>query len=177
MPGSRERFITEAELDRILQNYLKRIKAIGTSAGDMTKAVYDTDDDGKVDVAETAALAADSDKVDGEHASAFADASHGNAAHSSTFITAADVHSNANDPAAGEKSALAGTSGTPGSENKYVTNSDPRNTDARTPSAHNHGGGDITSQVSDSDKVDGKHASDFLAGVYDTYYKCLWVTK
>jgi hypothetical protein len=52
--------------------------------------------------------------------------SHGNAAHSSTFITAADVHSNANDPAAGEKSALAGTSGTPSGSNKYVTNEDGR---------------------------------------------------
>ena len=41
-------------------------------------------------------------------------------------------------PSAGEKSALVGTSGTPGSGNKYVTDADSRNTDARTPTAHNH---------------------------------------
>lgn len=46
------------------------------------------------------------------------------------------THSNANDPSAGEKAALAGTSGSPGSGNKYVTDADPRNTNARTPTAH-----------------------------------------
>ena len=43
------------------------------------------------------------------------------------------THSNANDPAIGEKAALAGTSGTPGPGNLYVTNADPRNTNARPP--------------------------------------------
>jgi len=56
------------------------------------------------------------------------------------------THSNANDPTAGEKAALAGTSGTPSGTNKYVTDSDPRNTNARTPTAHagthESGGGD-----------------------------------
>jgi hypothetical protein len=42
----------------------------------------------------------------------------------------------ANDPSADEKAALAGTSGSPGSANKFVTDADPRNTDARTPVAH-----------------------------------------
>ncbi|MFZ5447070.1 MAG: hypothetical protein ACOZFS_00330 [Thermodesulfobacteriota bacterium] len=46
------------------------------------------------------------------------------------------THSSANDPASGEKAALAGTSGTPGTGNKYVTDADPRNTNARTPTAH-----------------------------------------
>lgn len=36
-------------------------------------------------------------------------------------------------PTTGEKAALAGTAGFPSSSNKYVTESDPRNTDARTP--------------------------------------------
>lgn len=36
------------------------------------------------------------------------------------------THSNANDPSAGEKAALAGTFGTPGAGNKYVTDTDPR---------------------------------------------------
>lgn len=56
------------------------------------------------------------------------------------------THSSANDPSAGEKAALPGTSGTPGAGNKYVTNDDSRNTNARTPTAHKDthkvGGGD-----------------------------------
>lgn len=39
-------------------------------------------------------------------------------------------------PTTGEKAALAGTSGTPSGTNKYVTNSDARLSDARTPTAH-----------------------------------------
>lgn len=53
-------------------------------------------------------------------------------------------HPNTNDPAEGEKAALAGTSGTPGSGNKYVTNADSRNSDARTPLTHSHVPGDVT---------------------------------
>ncbi len=62
----------------------------------------------------------------------------------SAAVTAS--HSNANDPSAGQKAALAGTSGTPSVDNKYVTNDDSRNTNARAPtthaSSHNAGGGD-----------------------------------
>jgi len=59
------------------------------------------------------------------------------------------VHTNANDPSAGEKAALVGTTGTPAADNKYVTNADSRNTDARTPSAHaashqNTGGDEVS---------------------------------
>lgn len=39
-------------------------------------------------------------------------------------------------PTQDENDALAGTSGTPSSINKYVTNADPRNSDARAPTAH-----------------------------------------
>lgn len=46
------------------------------------------------------------------------------------------THSNANDPSAGQKAALAGTSGTPADVNRYVTDADARNTNARTPTAH-----------------------------------------
>jgi hypothetical protein len=46
------------------------------------------------------------------------------------------THPCTNDPAAEEKAALAGTSGTPGAGNPYVTDADPRNTNARPPSAH-----------------------------------------
>lgn len=41
-------------------------------------------------------------------------------------------------PATNEKQALAGTSGIPSSANKYVTDQDPRNSNARTPTAHTH---------------------------------------
>lgn len=52
-------------------------------------------------------------------------------------------------PSSGEKNALAGTSGTPGSGNKYVTGSDSRLTDARTPTAHTHAQADITDLATD----------------------------
>ncbi len=46
------------------------------------------------------------------------------------------THSSANDPAAGEKAALAGTYGTASASNRYVTDQDPRMTNARTPTVH-----------------------------------------
>jgi hypothetical protein len=46
-------------------------------------------------------------------------------------------------PSQGENDALVGSSGTPGTGNKYVTDADPRNTNARTPTAHTHPVGDI----------------------------------
>lgn len=52
------------------------------------------------------------------------------------------THSSANDPAADEKAALAGTSGAPSNTNRYVTNSDPRNSDSRAPIGA--AGGDLT---------------------------------
>lgn len=41
-------------------------------------------------------------------------------------------------PSQGENDALAGTNGTPSDSNRFVTNADPRNSDARTPTAHTH---------------------------------------
>ena len=74
------------------------------------------------------------------------------------------THSPANDPSAGEKAALPGTSGTPSVTNKYVTDQDARNTNARTPTAHA------------STHIPG--AADPVAGVgaYDADYKCLTFT-
>ena len=46
------------------------------------------------------------------------------------------THSNANDPTTDQKAALAGTSDAPSGTNKYVTDADPRNSDSRTPTAH-----------------------------------------
>jgi len=51
------------------------------------------------------------------------------------------THSNLNDPTANEKAALAGTSGAPSSLNLYVTDSDPRNINARAPTGT--AGGDL----------------------------------
>jgi hypothetical protein len=47
-------------------------------------------------------------------------------------------HANTNDPTADQKAALAGTSGTVSDSNRFVTNADARNSDARTPTAHTH---------------------------------------
>lgn len=47
-------------------------------------------------------------------------------------------------PTSAQKAALVGTHGTPGDSNRYVTNSDPRLSDARTPTAHTHVIADIT---------------------------------
>lgn len=58
-------------------------------------------------------------------------------------------HSNASDPASGEKLALTGTNGIPSGTNKYVTNSDSRNTDARIPQTHSHLESDVTNLVTD----------------------------
>lgn len=71
------------------------------------------------------------------------------------------THSNANDPSAGEKSALAGTNGTPGAGNRFVTDSDPRNTNARTPSAHAH----VASEVTDfGEAVDDRVSALLVSG-------------
>jgi hypothetical protein len=64
-----------------------------------------------------------------------------------TGVGATDHHDNVNDPTAGEKSALGGTSGTPGAANKFMTDEDPRNTNARTPSAHDHSGETLSPAV------------------------------
>lgn len=53
-------------------------------------------------------------------------------------------HANTNDPSADQKAALAGSSGTPSVTNKYVTDGDARNSDARTPLAHNQAFSTIT---------------------------------
>jgi len=88
-------------------------------------------------------------------------------------------------PAQDENDALVGTNGAPSTSNKYVTNSDPRNSDARTPTAHesthNEGGSDplklddlaIPDDNTDLDASTSKHGlmqkypggtSDFLRG-------------
>ncbi len=62
--------------------------------------------------------------------------------HASAAIASSKLADGANIPSSGEKSALAGTSGTPGAGNKYVTAADAVNTNARTP--------DITGQTAET---------------------------
>jgi hypothetical protein len=52
-------------------------------------------------------------------------------------------HSNANDPTANEKAALAGT-GVPSGTDRYVNDSDARMTNSRAPTAHTHAPADVT---------------------------------
>jgi hypothetical protein len=52
-------------------------------------------------------------------------------------------------PTPGQKNALAGSSGTPGATNPYVTGQDARMSDARVPSPHVHVEADTTNLVSD----------------------------
>jgi len=83
--------------------------------------------------------AAAQDAISKRHAEAHTLASHSSKAHSElTGVGATDHHSNANDPTSDQKAALAGTSGTPSATNKYVTNDDARNSDARTPVSHDN---------------------------------------
>ena len=70
-------------------------------------------------------------------------------------------HTPANDPTAAQKAALAGT-GTPGGGDLYVSDSDARNTNARTPTSHALAGGEhaastlaaLNTKISDATVVD-----------------------
>jgi len=107
-----------------------------TGGGDMLKSVYDVGNTGTVDQAK------DSDTLDGQHAAAFATASHA-AAHQDAGADEVNV--------AGLSGELA---------------------DPQPPKAHTHPGGDVTSQVGDADTVDGSHAADFASSGHnhDTAY-------
>lgn len=67
-----------------------------------------------------------------------------------------------------EKAALAGTSGTPSGANKYVTDADSRNTNARTPTAHHTthepGGSDVITGVTPA-----VHGADKHTGIIGTW--------
>jgi len=62
------------------------------------------------------------------------------------IVTALKLATTPRLPTQSENDALQGTNGVPSNANRYVTDSDPRNTNARTPtshaSTHQHGGGD-----------------------------------
>jgi hypothetical protein len=103
-------------------------------AGDMLKADYASVSATKVNTALNA------EKLGGSLPAAYdqsGEAAAAVAAHDLAF-------DHANLPSAGEKGALPGTSGAPGAGNKYVTDADARNSDARTPTAHTHPWVDVT---------------------------------
>jgi len=72
-------------------------------------------------------------------------------------------HANTNDPTADEKAALVGT-GTPAAGDKYVNDSDARNTDARTPVAHAIDGAGHTGEGDSVTRSVGVGAGDVAAG-------------
>ena len=77
---------------------------------------------------------------------------------STDYARADHRHADANRPTDGQKAALAGSSGTPGSGNRYVTDTDARMTDARTPVAHTHVISHVTAlQASLDGKADTGH--------------------
>ncbi len=92
------------------------------------------------------------------------------------------LHANTNDPTTDQKNALAGTSGTPSGTNKYVTDADARNTNARTPTTHNVAGSEhnadtlanLNSKISDADvialagQIGGTAASPDVRGIRET---------
>jgi hypothetical protein len=73
----------------------------------------------------------------------------GDAGASSDYSRGDHKHADVNRPATGEKAALAGTSGVPSALNKYVTDADARNTNARTPTAHTHPESEVVNLVGD----------------------------
>lgn len=137
-------------------------KNVGTASGTVAAGndsrfhsnANDPSADQKAALAGTSGTPSDTNKYvtndDSRMTNARTPSSHGNEAHSSTFVTQTEItnsisthagnatvhHSNANDPTGDQKAALAGTSGTPSSTNKYVTDGDSRLSDARTPTSH-----------------------------------------
>lgn len=71
------------------------------------------------------------------------------------------THANTNDPTADQKAALAGTSGSPGDTNRFVTDADTRNTNSRTPTAHTHAASEVTDF---SEAVDDRVSALLVAG-------------
>jgi hypothetical protein len=73
-------------------------------------------------------------------------------------------------PTQGQKNALAGTSGTPGTGNEFVTTQDPRNTNARTPVPHGHAESEVTGLIADlASKAPSIHAHDLSHNHTGTY--------
>lgn len=111
-----------------------------SGTGDMLKADYDTGITNITDVVDTSDAL-----LDGATVKSYSDISTEIDTDISTHTGIATAHhDNSSDPSATQKLALAGTSGTPSGTNEYVTDVDPRMTDARTPVAHDQTASTIT---------------------------------
>ncbi len=75
------------------------------------------------------------------------------AAKNAQLAAVTDLHANTNDPTADQKAALAGSSGTPSVSNKFITDADTRNSNDRTPTAHDHDASGIASGILDGDRL------------------------
>ena len=119
----------------IYDSTLQRWRQIGTSSGGGSgttpsgtgfRYIVDGTEDGDAKLVENADVASDA------------------AIDESKLNLDFSTHNNVNDPTEDEKDALAGTSGSPSDTNRYVTNSDSRNTNARTPTSHTHIASEVT---------------------------------
>lgn len=72
-------------------------------------------------------------------------ATHAGTAHGLSSHAIDGVHHSGSEvlPSTGQKNALAGTTGTPGDANRYVTNADARLSNARSPTSHSHVDADL----------------------------------
>jgi len=132
----------KADLRRIKKELMgKTSPGATTGIGDMLKAVYDTDNNGVVD---------DADKLDGQHAAAFAAAAHN---HDLAYVKLSDYE---------DADVLTKIKNVDGSGSGLDADKlDGNEATAFAQATHSHAGSDITSQVDDSDKVDGQHAAAF----------------
>lgn len=112
------------------------VRVVGSSAF-MIQTIYDADFDGIVNNADFATVA---DRLNsGVNGKTYVEiAAEIDADIEAHRLVATAHHSNVNDPTVDQKAALAGTNGTPSNANRYVTNTDSRLTNSRTPLAHTH---------------------------------------
>lgn len=137
--------IAEADVTGLVADLAAKALAADLTTESGTRASADTALDGRLDTLEAISIATDAELAAAVAAEASlrstadttlqsnitAEASTRAAADSALDTRATALEGTA--PTSGEKAALAGTSGTPGSGNKYVTNGDSRLTDTRTP--------------------------------------------
>lgn len=166
-PGSANKYVTNSDTRLPTAGQKSALTGTYGSPGDANRYVTDTDTRLPT-TAQTAALAGTSgtpptsenkfvDNADTRLTNARTPTTHksshataGDDALSPSDIGAA-ADSDARFPTSDQKAALAGTSGAPGSGNKYVTNGDSRLADARTPTTHG----------------DDKHSSTYLKNIVE----------
>lgn len=109
-----------------------RTGVVTAQTGDYTAAQVGADATG------TAAAAIASHVADVDPHPTYTTAAEATSLASAAVGTHESTYAHTNLPSTDEKAALAGTSGTPSTSNRYVTDADARNTNARTPTTHAH---------------------------------------